>query len=46
MLVLLELNGVVLTYSQIELINIFLELTSGKASYSELLKWILVHKAR
>lgn len=46
MLVLLELNGVVLTYSQTELINIFLELASGKASYSNLLKWILVHKAR
>lgn len=46
MLVLSELNGVVLTYSQTELINIFLELASGKASYSKLLKWILVHKAR
>ncbi len=44
MLVFLELNGVALSYSQEELIDIFLRLASGKAHYDDLLQWILDHQ--
>ena len=44
MLVFLELNGVALSYSQEELIDIFLRLAFGKAHYDDLLQWILDHQ--
>lgn len=43
MLILLEINGYTLEYSQDELINIIMGLASSKKSESDLLTWVKVH---
>lgn len=43
MLMTLRLNGVVLQYTQRELINLGLAVASGKAGYEEILIWIKNH---
>lgn len=44
MLMTLRLNGVVLRYTQQELIGLGLDLADGKAEYQDVLKWILAHQ--
>ncbi len=44
MLSFLALNGIVLTYTQQELINVSLSVASGETSSPELLLWILEHQ--
>ena len=44
MLVFLALNGVELTYTQQELIDIILHLAAGEAEYEDLLNWLLSHQ--
>lgn len=44
MLVFLELNNVILKFSQQELIDLGLGLDSGKISFEQLNKWIIEHK--
>lgn len=46
MLMTLHLNGVVLRYAQQELIDLGLEVASGKAGYDEILGWIQSHCLR
>ena len=46
MMMTLRLNGVVLQYTQRELIDLGLAAASGRAKYAELLAWIQQHKAR
>ncbi len=43
MLVILQLNGISLNYTQDELSLIFLQLASGKAGFNELKEWIALH---
>lgn len=43
MLVILELNGISIVYSQTELSDIFLQLADGSADYEKLLEWIKSH---
>lgn len=43
MLMTLRLNGVVLQYTQQELIGLGLAVASGKAGYDKILRWILAH---
>lgn len=44
MLVVLELNGIHLQYTQKELGNLFLSLASSQTDYDTLLKWVREHK--
>jgi len=44
MLTLLALNGIELEYTQNELSDIILLIAAGKASYEDLLAWILSHQ--
>ena len=44
MLMTLKLNGVSLRYTQDELIELGLSTASGKAAYSEILRWIQTHR--
>lgn len=44
-LLLLELNGIAIYYSQNELIDVILKSAAGEYGYEELLKWILEHAA-
>lgn len=44
MLILLELNGIELTYTQKELYTIILSVASGTAELSSLTEWILEHQ--
>ena len=44
LLVLLELNGVNITYTQIELVDITLKIADGKGKANDILKWIERHK--
>lgn len=46
MLMTLRLNGVVLQYTQRELIDLGLEVASGKAEHGEVLMWIKLHKSK
>ena len=43
MLVVLELNGISLSYSQKELYDIFMRLADGNAEYSDLTEWVKNH---
>lgn len=43
MLVFLTINGVRLSYSQEDLVDIVMDVASGKASYEDLLSWITAH---
>lgn len=43
MLVFLAINGVYLSYTQQELLDVILLLAAGEIGYDELLKWIIVH---
>lgn len=43
MLVILELNGLHVTYTQKELSDIFLQIASGKSGYEELRDWLRTH---
>lgn len=45
MLVFLELNGIVLDYSQEELVSVGLGLASGRMGDKELLLWIISHQS-
>lgn len=45
MLLTLEMNGIVLTYEQQELIDIILSVAAGDADCDTLLKWVLDHEA-
>ncbi len=44
MLVFLALNGYELSYTQIELSNIILDLASGKIGMQDILQWIITHQ--
>ncbi len=44
MLIILELNGVTLTYSQEELYTLILKLADSKIGYEDLLNWIIDHQ--
>ena len=44
MLVLLAMNGIELDYTQKELYETMLDIASGKASYDDLLKWVITHE--
>lgn len=44
MLVFLELNSITLNYTQNELVDLFLELATGKRGYPHLLHWIIEHQ--
>lgn len=44
MLVFLELNGIILEYTQKELSDIILSVASGKADFKDLLKWVTEHQ--
>lgn len=46
MLVFLALNGIQLDFAQDELIQIFLDLASGKSGYNHLLTWIKSHERK
>ncbi|MCI8650750.1 MAG: type II toxin-antitoxin system death-on-curing family toxin [Anaerotruncus sp.] len=43
MLMILRLNGVSLSYSQAELIQLGLSIADGSLSYQDILKWICAH---
>jgi death-on-curing protein len=45
MLVFLAINGIELDYTQEELIDIILQIASGRAKAADLLEWILYHQA-
>jgi len=45
MLVFLAINGIELDYTQEELIDIILQIASGRAKATDLLEWILYHQA-
>ena len=45
MLVFLAINGIELDYTQDELIDIILQIASGRAKAADLLEWILYHQA-
>lgn len=45
MLVFLSINGVELTYTQKELIDLGLLLAAGKMTYEEVLRWIIRHQS-
>lgn len=45
MLVFLAINGIELDYTQEELIDIILQIASGRAKAVDLLEWILYHQA-
>lgn len=44
MLVFLALNGIELSYTQQELVNIILQVAAGEKSYETLLAWVLTHQ--
>ena len=44
MLIFLAINGVLLTYSQSELVQVGLALASGKIGEQELMNWIAEHE--
>lgn len=44
MLVFLALNGIELSYTQQELVNIILQVAAGEKSYETLLAWVLAHQ--
>lgn len=44
MLMILTLNGILLHYTQAELIKLGLDAASGRAKYKEILGWIAEHK--
>jgi death-on-curing protein len=44
MLVLLAINGIELDYTQKELYEIIIDVAAGKASYEDLLQWVLNHE--
>ena len=44
MLTLMVMNGIELDYTQKELYEIILDVASGKASYDDLLKWVMEHE--
>lgn len=44
MLVFLELNGIVLEYSQNELSDLFLSVAASKQNYEDILLWLLLHE--
>ena len=44
MLVFLALNGIELSYTQQELVNIILQVAAGEKSYEALLTWVLAHQ--
>ena len=44
MLMLLAMNGIELEYTQKELYEIIIDVATGKASYDDLLKWVLEHE--
>ncbi len=44
MLVFLALNGIELSYTQQELVNIILQVAAGEKSYEALLAWVLAHQ--
>jgi death-on-curing protein len=44
MLTLLAMNGIELEYTQKELYEIILDVAAGKASFDELLSWVLNHE--
>ena len=44
MLVFLELNGIVLEYSQNELSDLFLSVAASKQNYEDILRWLLLHE--
>lgn len=44
MLVFLALNGIVLSYSQEELIEVIMETAAGKIGYEGILRWLMNHK--
>ena len=41
----LAINGIELDYTQEELIDIILQIASGRAKAADLLEWILYHQA-
>lgn len=43
MLVTLKLNGISLSYTQVELASVFLKLASGEIAYEELRDWVQSH---
>lgn len=43
MLIILELNGIMLSYSQTDLADMFLHIADGSADYLALCKWIKSH---
>ena len=44
MLVFLELNGIVLEYSQNELSDLFLSVAASNQNYEDILRWLLLHE--
>ncbi len=46
MLLLLYINGVDLVYEQEELIEVILDLASGKTGYNDLLSWVKEHREK
>jgi len=44
MLTFLALNGIELEYTQKELYEIILDVAAGKATFEELLEWVLNHE--
>lgn len=44
MLVFLELNGIVLEYSQSELSDLFLSVATSEQDYEDILRWFLLHE--
>lgn len=44
MLVFLELNGIVLEYSQSELSDLFLSVAASEQDYEDILRWLLLHE--
>ena len=43
MLVFLTLNHIELSYTQEELVDLFMGIASGTADYSDTLKWVMKH---
>ncbi len=46
MLVFLALNGIDLSYTQQNLVNIILDVASGRIGYNDLLSWIICHQVK
>ena len=44
MLIFLELNGIILEYTQKELTDIILDVAASVASADDLLEWIIAHQ--